>query len=327
MIFQQPVNILLVLLLIGGCSCSPELAKQGENRAQLVSSILSGFERPPSRLFISRGRQGRILEYLGYDKNNYLRDCDHSSDGTSLRLWNYARTSAVVITKEQQARIISTPPGAFLNDRNDVVAWYGESAEDHKITFRSGKVVFAPNFHLDHSGRFFCYGGGYYDYAAKARREIPIRIATVDDPEKPLATSQIPGGLLEGICVTKHTVYIMARTWPEGKVRNDLVCKEYARDGCDLVFRRQFVLRSPARAATVNFLPEDFDSASCSFLLSVSRDLPLALILGPKTWYVYEVKTGRFRKVGVFEGYAGFLDRHIFDRALEESHEQPENHK
>ena len=156
---------------------------------------------------------------------------------------------------------------------------------------------------------------------------MPIRIAAVNEPEQPLVTSRIRGGLLEGIYVTKQAVYITARTWPKGETCNDLVCEEYSRSGSNLVFKRQFKLRSPARLATVNFVPEDFDPGACSFLLSVSREPPVSMILGPKTWYVYEVKTARFRKVGAFEGYAGYLDRHIFDRALEGTATRPSRQK
>jgi len=261
----------MFVLVIGGCACAP--SDTAQSAATIKAEVLSGFGYQPSRLFVSNGRLHKLASALGYDSNEYSYYCDHSSDGTSVRLWNYDRTSAVIINKGQQARVISTPPRAFLDDRNDVVAWYGESAEDNKVTFNNGGVLFAPNFSLDSSGRFFCYGGRYYDYAAKTKREMPICIAAVSQTEKPLAMSRIRDGLLEGIYVTKHAVYIMARTWRKGEVRNDLVCEEYTRGQDSLVFRRQFELRSPAKVAAVNFVPEDFDSESCSFLLSVSRDL------------------------------------------------------
>jgi hypothetical protein len=317
MVSWNSVRILLVLLLIGGVGCSSEQVKPEDKMAKLASSIAGGFEKLPSRLFVDKGRLGRLLANLGYAEEYYSYYCDQSSDGTSLRLWNSDRTGAILVSKGQPARIISTPAGAFLDDNNDVAAWYGKNGENHEITFKNGKVLFAPRFCLDRSGKYFCYGGTYYDYAIKSRKEIPIQISSIAKPEKLLATSKIQKGLLEGIYVMEHTVYIMVRTWPEGEMRNDLVCEEYARNGHALVFKRKFQLRSPVRFAAVNFVPRDFDPESCSFLLSVSREMPVSLGLGLKTWYIYKVKTARFRKVGDFEGYAGFLDRHLFDYTLE----------
>jgi len=309
--------ILLILLPAGGCCCSPQNGQKSTHGSDIAKSVFSGFEPSPSRLYVAKDRLYKLISRLGYDADKYSYSCDHSSDGTSLRCWNQHRSKAIVFVKGKTPMIVETPQWSYLDDDNKPVAWYREDASDYRITFRNGKELTAPDFHMDASGRFFCYGGRYYDYAAKVQRDIPIYIAAIDEPEKPLVTSQILGGLLEGIYVSKNAVYIMARVWPKEKMCNDLVCEEYTIKGCDLVFERQFNLRCPAGATTVNFVPEDFDSTSCSFLLSASREVPIALILGPKTWYVYEVETGQFREVGVFEGYAGFLDRNLFDRTLE----------
>ena len=306
------VVILMVLLLTANCCCcSPQPPQRGE---ELVEWISRGFEKPPSRLFISDGRLAQLVAYLGYDPVKYSIDCDRSTDGTSVRCWNRGRTSAVLIAMAQPARVLSTPAGAFLDDHNDVVAWYGENAGDHKITFRGGKAIFAPNFQLDSTGSYFCYGGIYFDYEANASRTAPVQLASVEDPGRPIVTCQLHG-TPAGLYVTASVVLVVSRS-RTGQMPNVLVCEEYARDNSGLVFRRQFELRSPAKLGCVNFVPEDFDPLSLSLLVKVSRDMPL----GSNIWYVYGVKTGWFRKVGVFEGYAGFIDRHIFDESLEEVH-------
>jgi len=310
---KHPALVLAVLACLAAGGCPPSPVRHVQGAAQVRKAVLSGFENPPSRLFISRGRLSLILEHLGYHPNRYSCGCDRSSDGISVRQWNSGRTEAVVITKGQPARVITTPPGAFLDDRNATIAWRTNDASDHKITFAGGKEVFAPGFRPDSSGRFFCYGGRYYDYEARVGCAMPIRLASVDAPDKILATSRLQG-LLAALYVTDAAVFIVVRSdggaWP-----NDLTCEEYACQDGGVVRKRQFTLRSPSRfvGVGVNFVPEDFDPVSRAFLVKVSRDMPL----GSNIWYVYDLRTGRFRRVGVFEGYAGFLDRGIFDRALE----------
>ena len=94
---------LMIGMIGAGCACEPRGVSQ--DTATIRVSMLSGFEDSSSRLYVSKGRLYTLMSYLGYDAGKYSRGCDHTSDGTSLRLWNYDRTSAVVITKGQQAHL------------------------------------------------------------------------------------------------------------------------------------------------------------------------------------------------------------------------------
>jgi hypothetical protein len=225
-----------------------------------------------------------------------------------------------VIRKGQQPRTVATQAGAFLDDQDNVIAWrgwYGKSECDNKVTLQSGKVIFAPSFDVDSASRLFCYGGDYYDYKAGTKRTDPIRIASIDDPENTRATSELQG-LLAGVFTAGNNIYVVARD------SNRLVCEEYERDGSAVARKRRFDISPPAKLAVAWLVPADFDPVFGSFLVEVGRDLPL---LGGPLWYVYDIKTGQFRKVGVFEGYAGFLDPHLFDRTLEGLSSQPSQRK
>jgi len=303
---------LVLLSALGGVGCSSARGREGAPERDLARSVLSGFEPAPSRLFVAESRLGMLLDRLGYDANLYAYDCDHPSDGTALRCWNRDRTQAVLIRKGQPPRLVTTPPGAFLDDQDHVVAWrsgFGRTECDAKVSLRGGRTIFAPNFRMDADGHYFVYGGDYYDYQANARRTCPIRWARVDRPEGDPVTTGLTGSAA-GVFAAGKTLYIVARD--DDRLR----CEAYEQDGPTVSRIRSFDLHPPATWAVAWVVPADFDAASRTFLIKVGRDLPP---LGGPLWYLYDLSGNRFRKVGVFEGYAGFLDRHLFDRSLEES--------
>ena len=302
------LGVLSVFLAIGGIGCYWENNWTNIDRNEMVKYFSSGFKLSPSNLFIDNGRIVKLLTCSGYDANKYSYYCDHSSDGTLLRCWNYDRTSAVVIQHKQKPMIVTTPERAFLDDHNNVVAYVAaDLTYSSKVTCANGTEIIAPNFILSAEGRVFCYGGNFYDHKTGTIKTFPIKLAFVESPSNPVATSELKG-LLAGVFVAGNNIYVVTRD------SEHCLCEEYERDGFSVVRKRRFEIVPPS--AIISWvIPADFDPVSRSFLIKVGRDLPL---LGGPVWYVYDIKTGKFREVGVFDGYAAFLDRCIFDRMLEE---------
>ena len=296
--------VLLAIMVAEGCGRGPCVSPSGAVGDDLRAVVLSGFEEPPSRLFVSRGRLCKLIEALGYSARRYTRRVVHSSDGTSIWCMD-AGGDTILISKDQEPKIVKKHPYAELNDRGDATVW-GTDGNDPIYIFRDGTRMLAPGLSVDGKGRFFGYGGQYYDYAQKVLRVIPIRIALLDAPEKPLAVSEMKG-VFGGLFATDDRIYIFVRH------RDYIVCEEWAVEGPTLRKERRFDIRPPAWFAVGFVAVRDFDPESGELLLKVGRDLPL---LGGPIWYVYEMKTGKFRKIGVFEGYVGFLDRQVFDAAL-----------
>ena len=309
-------GLLLLLLPITGCSCTPQHRQPKTHGNEIARSVASAFEPQPSRVFLAKGALGNLLTHLDYDAQKYSYHCDHAADGASLRCWNSDRTSAVVIHKGSQARVLATPQGAFLDDHDNLIAWrdwYGRRECDNTVSFQGGIVLFAPELCVDSGGRYLCYGGDYYDYTTHAKQTTPIKLAFVGDPLKPVAISKLQG-LLAGVFADGNRIYIVAQD------SGHLLCEEYERDGPAVAKKREFEIRPPAKLAVAWVVPADYDPITGSFLVQVGRDLPL---LGGPIWYVYDIKTDKFREIGIFEGYAGFLDREIFDRALEDASTRP----
>jgi hypothetical protein len=218
-----------------------------------------------------------------------------------------------VFARGKTPTLVETPRWAYLDDDNRPVAWYGGDASDYTINFRNGIKLFLPGFHLDSGGQLFCYGGNYYDYAAGKARELPIQISAVGNPKTAVAKSELKG-LIGNIFTTDKKVFLILL------FQDHVICEEFTREQNALERSRQFEIRPPTKAAVEYVVVEDYDPTSGSFLVKVGRHLPL---LGGPLWFVYDPDTGDFRKVGVFEGYAGFLDRDIFDKALDQASTLP----
>ena len=301
----------MAALLAAICSCSTSPPQARGRPGKLPEWIMQGFEEPPSRLFIDSGRIAALLAALQYDPGTYSYGRDHSTDGASLRCWNRDRTHAVLFATGQPPQVLSIPPRAYLDDQNGFVAAYS-GERGRTITFRSGEEISVPCFRPDPSGTFFCYGGRHYDYEAEVPRIEPVKVAQVDNPDAPVVTTGLRGS---SPCVyaTADAVFVVAERWPTSDTGgNDLMCEEYAREDTGLVFKRRFAIRYPVRAA-FRFVLVDFDPVSSLFLVEACRYKALGRVR-----YVYGVETGQLQKVGVFEGYAGFLDRHVFERSFEE---------
>jgi hypothetical protein len=221
-----------------------------------------------------------------------------------VRFWNIDRSEAIVIRVGEEPRAITTQPWTDLDDWDQPVTW---SNGDSNVSFRSGPTLRLPWFTCSPDGNYFCY----YDTSdLENDGHINIQIAAVDEPDRTLVTSKL-NGKLECLYVSGDTLLLIVRV-DAGAVLNELVCEKYLRKDGHLAFAERLRLQCPDTLG-VNFVPRDFDPETQELLLSVDRDMPV----GGTRWFVYDCKKNEYRTLGRLEGFVGFLDRNVFDRAIE----------
>jgi len=307
MMFAPISTGIAVAALASGCVCAG-----GSEPVEV--RIRSGFSHLAPNLFgMRRGRLSDLVGALGYDFD--VARMDHSTDGSSIRFWNYSRTQVIIIAKGREPWLMKTPPGGILDDTNRVVAWYGPDRSRNVAFFPNGVKIAAPGFQIDPSGTFFCTGGPYADYHAGEQLVIkaaPLVVSAVSDPKKALVTSRL-SGLADGMYLAGPKLYLFTRAERRAGV---VGCEVFTVRGKELAHERSFEIRSP-RSGCSSLMVTDFNPRTEQCLLFDDRSFPFAR----DATYLHDLKTGRTSPLPR-AGWS-FLDPKVFDRALERLSPRP----
>ncbi len=299
--------MVILLLLIPGCVGSGCVGGNSDNKERVRQEVSRAFSNEVCPyLFMSQSSGGLGVILRGSLPKGFLQGVEHTSDGRTLRIWNRQRTQYYILDMGEEPRIISTPPGAFLNHDNEVILTCTHLGKA-EVTFPDGSQIDFTSFIVDADGQYLCVGGVYWDDDAEVRREAPVTIRAVGAPETVLTTSRMRGIVEKAVCFPDK-LYVFVREYPGGNGAGWANYESYDRQAGGLVLTDSGRITTPLSRSDF-VLVEDVCPQQRHFLLFANRHAPLS-----SHCYLLDVKSKDRDDLGATgtQYYTGFLDREVF---------------
>jgi hypothetical protein len=264
-----------------------------------VSHIIGAENRREEKgLYIYSNRElSNFFKYMGYQ---YLWYNDirigRNSDGTALRFLNESKRKIIVAACDGSVTIMDSPGYlAWLNDMNQVVAWFDDKSNVHYANGMSEKRPFSPVHGPDPSGKYFIK-------EPPDLSRLPLSescytsIFSIKKPNMPLVKVNICGATK--IFYKDGKVFFTGSKYRDGNLEEKemYIFKE---KGNTLEQIEKIMVPKPD-TSVLYFYAEDLSPWDDEALYLDAHDFPTRSI-----WYSFNLKTHKLNKVGKVPWFGG----------------------
>jgi hypothetical protein len=261
-------------------------------------SHLNGAEKKlkEKRLYIYSTRElSNVFKDMGYQDlwYNDIR-ISRNSDGTALRFLNENKRKIIVVACDGSITLMDSPGYlAWLNDVNQVIAWFDDRNYVHYTNGTSEKRPFSPEHGPDPSGKYFI----------KEMPDLPdvhlnkfcyTNIYTTDRPDISLAKVDICG--VTKIFYNDNKVFLTGHQYLDG---NEQEIRIFMERGNALEQVDRAIVPSQNKSL-MHFYAEDLNPWDDEILYIDFNDFPSRSI-----WYSFNLKSHKLKKVGKVPWFGG----------------------
>jgi hypothetical protein len=279
-----------------------------------VSHIIGAENRlEEERLYVYSNRElSNFFKYVGYQDlwYNDIR-ISRNSDGTALRFLNESKRKIIIVTCDGAITVMDSPGYlAWLNDVNQVVAWFDDKSNVHYANGMSEKRPFSPVHGPDPSGKYFIkerLGSS----TTPLNESCNTNIFAIERPDIPLAKVDICG--VTKIFYKNNKIFLTGSGYRDNKWQGEEI-QVFKEKGNDLEQMDRVVVHSPTKSDML-FYAVDLNPWDDEMLYIDAHDFPSRSI-----WYSFNLETHKLNKVGKvpwFGGEAFYLQCDIIKNALE----------
>jgi len=278
-----------------------------------VSHIIGAENRlEERRLYIYSIRElSNLFKDMGYQDlwYNDIR-ISRNSDGTALRFLNESKKKIIVVTCDGSITVMDSPGYlAWLNDANQVIAWFDDKGLVHYANGTSEKRPFSPEHGPDPSGKYFIkerLGSS----ATPLNESCYTSIYATERPDIPLAKVDNCG--VAKIFYKNNKVFLTGSQYRDGNWQEEEI-HVFREKGNALEQMDRVVVHSPNKSKPVMlFYAVDLSPWDDEMLYIDFYDFPSRSI-----WYSFNLKTHQLNKVGKepwFGGRAFYLQCDIIKK-------------
>ena len=276
------------------------------------ASWINGAENTPSekKLYIYSNREfAGFFKDIGYPDlwYNDIR-ISKNSIGTALRFLNESKRKIVVVTCDGSITVVDSPGYlAWLNDANQVIAWFDEKSRVHYANGTSEKRPFSPYSGPDPSGRYFIKE--FPDLPLQPRGEsCNTCLYSTDKPNIPLV--KVPICATQRLFYKDSKVFLAGSQYYEGHWQQEMYIFQEKGDTLKQIDR--IALQRPDNSSAT-FYAEDLSPWDDEVLYLDVYDFP-----SRSRWYSFNLKTHQLIEVGkksFWGGRAFYLQCDILKKA------------
>lgn len=264
------------------------------------ASCINGAENTPSekKLYIYSCRElSGFFKDIGYPDlwYNDIR-ISRNSNGTALRFLNERKKKIVVVTCDGSITLIDSPGYlAWLNDANQVIAWFDEKSRVHYANGTSEKRPFSPYSGPDPSGKYFIKQTPDSSILPLSESCNTI-IYSTEKPNIPLIEVDICGA--QKIFYKDSKIYLTGNQYHDGKWQEEVMYifqeKENTLEQVD-----RLIVHRPSKSPAP-FYAEDLSPWDNEALYLDVYDFP-----SRSRWYSFNLKTRQLIEVGKVPFWGG----------------------
>jgi hypothetical protein len=226
----------------------------------------------------------KFLGKINYSVD-YLSEVGRNSSGTNLYFYQSPAkgSNVLIVSSKKEIKILLRPAdNAYLNDKGEFVAWFNDIKNG--IHFKNGKIRYVVEF-----GNFGVDPSGQYFFIESTLGETEIAI--VDNPEKPIARSELRG---QKIFYNNGILYLFGF---QSSNPNQIICHVFRNERDGYIMEREVVIPSSHHVV-------DMDPASGNVLVMGLRHMF-------PSWYIFNLKSLKMTNVGLAKTYGFFLREDI----------------